>query len=46
MTNTSSYVARPLSAAQYVLALHAPDDRVAVLVRNRSRDIRLHPERA
>jgi len=46
MTNTSSYVARPLSATQYVLALHAPDDRVAVLVRNRSRDIRLHPERA
>jgi len=38
MTNTSSYVARPLSAAQYVLALHAPDDRVAVLVRNRSRE--------
>jgi hypothetical protein len=38
MTNTASFVARPLSAADYVLALHAPDDRVAVVVRNRSRE--------
>ena len=38
MTDTNSYVSRPLSAAQYVLALHAPDDRVAVLVRDRSRE--------
>ena len=38
MTNTNSFVARPLSAADYVLALHAPDDRVAVLVRNRFRE--------
>lgn len=38
MTNTNSYVPRTLSAAQYVLALHAPDDRVAVLVRNRFRE--------
>ena len=35
MTNTTSFVSRPLSAPQYVLALHQPDDRVAVLVRNR-----------
>ena len=38
MTNTNSYVPRTLPAPDYVLALHAPDDRVAVLVRNRSRE--------
>lgn len=27
---------RPLTASEYVLALHAPDDNVAILVRNRS----------
>ena len=35
MTNTISFASRHLSAAQYVLALHQPDDRIAVLVRNR-----------
>jgi hypothetical protein len=32
-----SFTPRQLSAVQYVLALHQPEDRVAVLVRNRSR---------
>jgi hypothetical protein len=35
MTDTNSFLSRPLSAPQYVLALHRLDDRVAVLVRNR-----------
>lgn len=38
MTDTTPFLSRPLSASQYVLALHAPDDRIAVLVRNRSRE--------
>jgi hypothetical protein len=38
MTNTISFVSKPLSAPQYVLGLHQPDDRVAVLVRNRFRE--------
>jgi len=35
MTAVDSFMPRQLSAAQYVLALHQPEDRVAVLVRNR-----------
>ena len=31
------FVPRTLSASEYVLALHAPEDRVAVVVRNRAR---------
>lgn len=38
MTNTNPFVPRNLSAAEYVLALHAPDDRIAILVRNRFRE--------
>ncbi len=34
---TALFKSRQLSAPQYVLALHRPEDRVAVLVRNRSR---------
>src|SRR5580693_9291109 len=37
MTNSAPFFPRMLSASEYVLALHAPDDRVAVLVRNRTR---------
>jgi len=37
MTELSLFETRPLSAPQYVLALHQPEDRVAVLVRNRAR---------
>ena len=37
MTVLNSFTPRKLSAAQYVLALHQPEDRVAVLVRNRAR---------
>jgi len=37
MTGVNSFTPRKLSAAQYVLALHQPEDRVAVLVRNRAR---------
>jgi hypothetical protein len=37
MTAIHSFSPRQLSSAQYVLALHRPEDRVAVLVRNRSR---------
>ena len=37
MTETLSFKPRQLSAPQYVLALHRPEDRVAVLVRNRER---------
>ncbi|HLZ13189.1 MAG TPA: DNA-primase RepB domain-containing protein [Candidatus Acidoferrum sp.] len=37
MTAVNSFTPRQLSAAQYVLALHQPEDRVAMLVRNRSR---------
>jgi len=38
MTELNLFKARPLSAAQYVLALHQPEDRVAMLVRNRVRE--------
>ena len=38
MTELNLFKARQLSAAQYVLALHQPQDRVAVLVRNRVRE--------
>ena len=34
---TPGHYQRPLSAPEYVLALHPPEDRVAVLVRNRAR---------
>jgi hypothetical protein len=37
MTETLCFKPRQLSAPQYVLALHRPEDRVAVLVRNRER---------
>lgn len=37
MTALNSFTPRRLPAAQYVLALHQPEDRVAVLVRNRAR---------
>jgi hypothetical protein len=38
MTQLNLFKTRLLSAAQYVLALHQPEDRVAVLVRNRLRE--------
>ena len=38
MTEQNLFKARRLSAAQYVLALHQPEDQVAVLVRNRVRE--------
>lgn len=37
MTALNSFTPRKLLDAQYVLALHQPEDRVAVLVRNRTR---------
>ncbi len=37
MTNSAPFFPRMHSASQYVLALHSPEDRVAVLVRNRTR---------
>jgi hypothetical protein len=37
MTNSTPFFPRMLSASEYVLALHSPADRVAVLVRNRTR---------
>src|SRR5216683_943822 len=37
MIEINSFKSRQLSAPQYVLALHAPEDRVAVLIRNRAR---------
>jgi hypothetical protein len=37
MTDLNSFKPRRLSASDYVLALHRPEDRVAVLVRNRAR---------
>ena len=37
MTNSAPFFPRMLSASEYVLALHSPEDRVAVLVRNRTR---------
>ncbi|MBV9888044.1 MAG: hypothetical protein JO119_15990, partial [Acidobacteria bacterium] len=38
MTNPNFIFPRSLSAAEYVLALHEPDDRVAIVVRNRFRE--------
>jgi RepB DNA-primase from phage plasmid len=38
MTKPNSFTRRSLAAAEYVLALHQPDDRVAVVVRNRFRE--------
>jgi hypothetical protein len=37
MTETIHVLPKMLSAPEYVLALHRPDDRVAVVVRNRAR---------
>jgi hypothetical protein len=37
MSGPSSFKARPVSASEYVLALHEPADNVAVLLRNRAR---------
>jgi RepB DNA-primase from phage plasmid len=37
MTETNAFTPRHLSASEYVLALHNPEDRVAVLVLNRDR---------
>jgi hypothetical protein len=37
MTHSLCFKPRQLSAPQYVLSLHRPEDRVAVLVRNRSK---------
>lgn len=38
MTETKVFTPRRLSASEYVLALHNPDDRAAVLVLNRGRE--------
>src|SRR6266403_6138327 len=38
MSDLSAFTPRFLSAPEYVLALHEPNDRVAVLVRNRARE--------
>jgi hypothetical protein len=37
MTISQPFSPRTLSASEYVLALHAPEDRIAVVVRNRVR---------
>ena len=37
MNEPTGFTRRTLSASEYVLALHSPDDRVAVLVRNHAR---------
>jgi hypothetical protein len=37
MTNSEPFSPRTLSASEYVLALHAPEDRIAVVLRNRAR---------
>lgn len=37
MSREPQFATRELSAPEYILALHAPDDQVAVLLRNRSR---------
>jgi hypothetical protein len=37
MTKTNAFTPRLLSASQYVLALHRPEDRIALLLRNRPR---------
>jgi hypothetical protein len=38
MTEAASFKARQLLTPQYVLTLHRPEDRVAILVRNRTRE--------
>ena len=38
MSDLSAFTPRFLSAPDYIQALHEPNDRVAVLVRNRSRE--------
>ena len=38
MSDVSAFTPRFLSAPEYVLALHEPNDRVAVLIRNRGRE--------
>jgi hypothetical protein len=38
MSETKVFTPRRLSASEYVLALHNPDDRIAVLVLNRARE--------
>src|SRR5258708_22168468 len=38
MSDVSAFTPRFLSASEYVLALHEPNDRVAVLIRNRGRE--------
>jgi hypothetical protein len=38
MTEITSFKPTQLSTAQYVLALHRPEDRVAILVLNRTRE--------
>ena len=38
MSETNAFTPKRLSASEYVLALHNPDDRVAVLVLNRARE--------
>ncbi len=38
MSDLSAFTPRFLSAPEYVLALHEPNDRVAVLIRNRGRE--------
>jgi hypothetical protein len=37
MTQTKAFTPRLLSASEYVLALHSPEDRVAILLRNHAR---------
>jgi DNA primase RepB-like protein len=37
MTQTNTFTPRLLSASEYVLALHRPEDRIALLLRNRPR---------
>jgi hypothetical protein len=37
MTISEPFSPRTLSASEYVLALHAPEDRIAVVLRNRAR---------
>ncbi len=47
MTNSAPFFPQMLSASEYVLALHSPEDRFAVLVRNRTRKANpaTHPRR-
>ena len=43
MTELNLFKTRQRSAVQYVLTLHQPEDRVAVLVRNRVREQTMRP---